>query len=402
MESKDFINRLLHLGEGWEISDILVNENFKEIDIFIKYTNPTGVCPKTNTESKIYDFRATRRFRHLDVFEYKTYLNARIPRVINNKSEVNTIELSWAGERVSYTYLFEYRVIDALKMSKNQTKTADFLDTTFDIVHGIMQRAVARGIERRELEVIRALGLDEKSFSGGQKYFTVLSDPIKKCVLDIIEGRKIEDTEELLTWTLSPQQLDKVWFVTMDMWKPYMKAVEEVIPQADILHDKFHTAKYLNKAVDGVRKEEVKKHVILKSTKYMFLKNKKKWTDAQTLKFKEINQINLTTSKAWQIKENFKGIYNQTSKQSCLTYFEEWYKDTLKIGIKQMIKVADTMLKHLKGIINSAVYELTNSVAENLNSQIQVVKSVARGFANVNAYRNAVLFFHGNLKMYPL
>ena len=65
-----------------------------------------------------------------------------------------------------------------------------------------------------------------------------------------------------------------------------------------------------------------------------------------------------------------------------------------------MIKVADTMLKHLKGIVNAAVTDITNSIAENLNAQIQVVKSIARGYANANSYRNAILFFQGNLKMF--
>lgn len=402
MENKDFFNRILNLGEGWEIKDILINSHFKEIDIFIEYTKATWSCPTSKTECKIYDYRPTRRFRHLDIFEYKTFINGRIPRVINEKLEVNSIELSWAGNRVSYTYLFENRVIEALLMSKNQSKTADFFDTTFDIVHGIMERAVNRGLERRNLDDTLALGLDEKSFGNGQKYITILSDPLRKCVLDIIEGRKVEDTEELLTWTLSPQQLTKVDLVAMDMWKPYMKAVEEVIPNANIIHDKFHTAKYLNKAVDDVRKEEVKKQEVLKNSKYVFLKNKEDWTDKEILKFEDVNQINLVTSQAWQIKENFKGIYNQGSKQRCLIYFKDWYKDNLETGIKQMIKVADTMLNHLKGIVNSAVYEITNSAAENLNSQIQVVKSVARGFANVKGYRRSILFFQGKLNMYSL
>jgi transposase len=144
-----------------------------------------------------------------------------------------------------------------LKISKNQTKTAYFFDTTFDIIHGIMQRAVERGLKQRDLYGISALSLDEKSIKNGQSYITILSDPVKKCVLDIIEGRKTDDTEELLTWTLSPSQLDNIDIVTMDMWQPYMKAVEEIMPQADIAHDRFHTAKYLNKAVDDVRKQEI-------------------------------------------------------------------------------------------------------------------------------------------------
>lgn len=102
------------------------------------------------------------------------------------------------------------------------------------------------------------------------------------------------------------------------------------------------------------------------------------------------------------MKENFKGIYCQHRPQQCLNYFEEWYKNTLESGILQMINVADTLLKHLKGIINAAVYDMTNSIAENLNSQIQVVKSVARGFKNFDGYRNAILFFQGKLEMFPL
>ena len=402
MESKYLLSRLLNFGDDWKVIDILVNEHFKEVDIYLEYSNKQGLCPITNEVSPIYDFRESRRFRHLDLFEYKTYINASIPRVSNKNKAINSIKLSWAGNRASFTYLFESKVIALLKISKNQTKTADFFDTTFDIIHGIMQRAVERGLKRRDLCGISVLSLDEKSIKNGQSYITILSDPVKKCVLDIIEGRKVDDTEELLTWTLSPSQLDNIDIVTMDMWQPYMKAVEEIMPQADIAHDRFHTAKYLNKAVDDVRKQEIINEEILKKTKYIFLKNKENWTELQTLKFNEINQINLATSQAWHIKENVKGIYNQGRKEMCLEYFKQWYEDTLESGIKPMIKVADTLLNHLKGIVNSAVIQITNSVAENLNSQIQVVKSIGRGFKNVVGYRNSILFFQGKLLMYPL
>ena len=338
----------------------------------------------------------------MDIFDYKTFINVRIPRVKNNKSEISTIELSWSGKRVSYTYLFESRVIETLKLSKNQTKTADYFNTTFDVVHGIMTRAVARGLKRRDLNGTLALGIDEKSYGNGQKYITVLSDPITKSVLDIIDGRKTDDAQELLSWTLSPSQLDNILLISMDMWKAYMVAADEVIPNADIVHDKFHTAKYLNKAVDDVRKKEAKEQDILKNSKYVFLKNKENWNDTQNWKFEQINQINLETSRAWKIKENFKGIYSQGEKQLCLDYFKQWYISTLQANIKPMLKVADTMLRHIEGIVNSALTDITNSIAEGINSQIQVVKTVARGFANVEGYRNAILFFQGKLKLFPL
>ena len=119
-------------------------------------------------------------------------------------------------------------------------------------------------------------------------------------------------------------------------------------------------------------------------------------------KFESINSANLVTSKAWLLKENFKGFYLQYTNMACLNYFKEWYSDTIKSGIMNMVKVADTLLKHLDGIIPAAITGYTNSIAENLNSQIQVVKTVGRGFANPNAYRNAILFFQGKLNLFPL
>jgi len=402
MQKEEFITRSLNFGDDWKVTDIRVNTDFKEIDIFLEYTKPTGLFPKTNEVCKIYDYMNSRRLRHLDIFEYKTFINASVPRVINEKSEINSIGLSWADSRVSYTYLFEDKVIETILLSKNQTRTADYFDISFDKVHRIMQRAVNRGLTRRKLDGIYALSIDEKSFKEGHNYLTILSDPINKCVLDIIEGRKTDDVNELITNTLNPQQLNKIELVTMDMWEPFMTAVEAAMPQANIAHDKFHTAKYLNKGVDDVRKQEVKEQEILKNSKYIFLKDKSKWTAKQRNTFEEINQINLTTSQAWHLKENFKGIYEQVTHTTCLNYFEQWYKNTLNTNIKPMIKVADTILKHLKGVVNSALTPITNSIAENLNSKIQVIKSVARGFANFNAYRNAILFFNAKLDMFSL
>jgi transposase len=399
---EELLTDILELGDGWVIKDMKVDRKVKEIDIFIEYTNSTGYFPETKELFNIYDYGSSRRIRHLDLFEYKCYLNARIPRVKNGKLGVRNIVLKWADERVSFSYLFEFRVIEALLMSKNQTKTAEFFDSSFDIVHSIMKRAVERGLLRRNLDGITTISLDEKSFSNGHNYLTILSDPINKRVLDIIEGRKIEDTEQLLTWTLSPKQLENITLITMDMWKAYMAAAKEILPQAAIIHDKFHTAKYLNKGVDEVRKVETKAEILLKNTKYLYLKDPRGWSNEEAFKFEEIDAINLKTSIAWRIKENFKEIYTIGNWYVCKDFFEKWYKNVLESKLKPMIQVADTLLRHLEGILNSAVHSVSNSIAENINSQIQIVKSVARGFANFKGYQNAVLFFQGKLNLFPL
>ena len=181
-----------------------------------------------------------------------------------------------------------------------------------------------------------------------------------------------------------------------------MTAAKEIIPQAAIIHDKFHTAKYLNKGVDEVRKAEVKTEKALKRAKYLYLKDPRGWSNEEAFKFEEIDAINLKTSAAWRIKENFKEIYTIGNWYVCKDFFEQWYKNALESKLKPMIKVADTLLRHIEGILNSAMHSVSNSIAENINSQIQIVKSVARGFANFKGYQNAVLFFQGKLNMAPL
>ena len=402
MENKNLIESLLNFGNNWKVNDIQLNHSFKEVDIIIEYIGKKGVCPTTKETCNIYDFRPIRRLRHLDIFDYKTFINVRIPRVKNKKSQISTIDLDWADKRVSYTYLFEGIVIKLLLASKNQSKTAEFFDISFDIIHSIMCRAVKRGMLSRNTAGVLAICLDEKSIKSGHKYVTVLSDPINQRVLDIVEGRDEDSTSGLITWTIHPDELENVQLAVMDMWKPYMNSVKETLLNAEIVHDKFHIAKYLNDGMDQVRRAEVKQELCLKKTKYIFLKNPDKWTYSQSVKFDEIKRINTKTSRAWEIKENFKGFYEQTNINQCLSFFKKWYEDVLLSGIKNMIKVADTILNHLEGVVNASLKGITNSYAENLNSQIQVVKTVGRGFANADNYRNSILFYYGKLQLFPL
>lgn len=105
MESKEFLERLLNFGGDWSINDIIINNDLKEINIFLKYNKPNGLCPVTNSLCKIYDFNESRIFRHLDLFDFNVYINARIPRVINNSNEVNTIKTGWSGDTPIYLNL---------------------------------------------------------------------------------------------------------------------------------------------------------------------------------------------------------------------------------------------------------------------------------------------------------
>jgi len=46
----------------------------------------------------------------------------------------------------------------------------------------------------------------------------------------------------------------QVEIVSMDMWKPYRRAFQTVLPQARIVVDKFHVVRMANEALEKIRK----------------------------------------------------------------------------------------------------------------------------------------------------
>src|SRR5580658_7130729 len=74
--------------------------------------------------------------------------------------------------------------------------------------------------------------------------------------------------------------------ICMDLWASYANLVREHAPQAQILFDRFHIVKYLNEAVEQVRRSEMrrlsrKEKVPFKRSRWLLLKNPWNLSDDQ-------------------------------------------------------------------------------------------------------------------------
>src|SRR6266446_6236865 len=121
---------------------------------------------------------------------------------------------------------------------------------------GTLERAGKRGLQRRQADPVRHLGVDEKAFRKGHKYMTVVNDLTRGRVLYVAEDRKQQSLDGF--WgTLTDAQRQAIEAVAMDMWDPYVTSVQEHVADADkkIVFDKFHIAQHLSQAVDQVRRK---------------------------------------------------------------------------------------------------------------------------------------------------
>ena len=408
MEDKALYSQILGIQPPWEIVDIDLDMKQERIDIFVEWPVHTDApCPVCEKEvlCKVHDRRKERVWRHLDTCQMKTFIHSHIPRVKCPHHGIKTIHINWANEMVRFTHLFERLAIQMLKSSANRSQTAKVLRVSWDELNRIMSRAVDRGLSRRKNEFILSIGMDEMSFLSGHRYVTVMTDIQGKRVIDVAENRD-KDAVDTLWQELSDEQRKNVQSVCMDFWKAYISGALRHVPQADIVYDRFHVTKHLNEAVDKVRKKEhremrQKKDTSLSGTKYLWLKNPENWTAKDEDRYAVLSENQLAVGRAWNRKELFRGFWSLTTINEAEAFFKRWYFSATHSRLKPIIEVAKMLKRHIEGLLTWIKHHITNGLAEGLNSKIQQIKSIARGFRDFNNYRIAILFHLGGLDMIP-
>jgi transposase len=396
-----FFDKLLNFGYNWKVDRVSINE-LNEIDIFLKFDLASYKTEHIETYEFVHDYSKLRRWRHLDIMQYKTFISAKLPRIKHNNSKIKSIEIPWGQSGKHHTELFEKFAIDLLLATKNQTKTAELLRCGFNLVNKIMHNATARGLKKRDSNAVyKQLSLDEKSFKKGHDYVTVLSNQEEGIILDVVKDRTKKATKELLNNTLNEYQISKVETVSLDMWKAYNTAVDEILPKAKKVHDRFHLIKYLNEAIDNVRKREVKKNKVLRDSRYAMLKNRFNLTEKQHFKFEEVLRANTKVGYVWGLKESFKSLFGCEDYDEAFKRLSDWNSFVLWEAIPELTKVAKMFSNHTRGVCNALVEKASNAMAERLNGKIQLIKTVGRGYRKFQNFRSAILFFNGGLELYP-
>ena len=270
-----------------------------------------------------------------------------------------------------------------------------------------MERAVERGMDRRVLDKLETVGMDEKSFLRGQSYASILYDldTNNTRVLDMMEGRDAE-TAEFLWETLPETVREKIQALCLDMSGIYKDVADVMVPQATVVHDRFHVSKHLNEAVDKVRRREAKTLAAdnddrLKRTRQLFLFNPENLPANRVAEFDALKKSDLKTARAWAIKESFRAFWQCRTVQEAEGVFNKWYAWATRCRLHEIKAVAKMLKRHLQGLLNFVLFPITNSVAEGFNSKIQAIKADARGFRNFLNYRTRILFFCGKLDLFP-
>lgn len=405
MRDTELYARILGVERPWRVSRVDLQLTGGDVEVFVEHESKKLACPECGQPASGYDTRQ-RRWRHLDTCQYRTILVAEVPRVRCSEHGVKTVRVPWSEPGSSFTALFEALVIDWLRAA-NTKAVAQRLGLTWDQVDGVMQRAVRRGLARRELAVPRALGVDETSFQKRHEYVTLVADLGRGVVQHVADGRGKAALSAYYE-RFSEEDLTEVESVAMDMWGPYIAATLAAVPEAEtkIAFDKFHVAMHLGRAVDTVRRQENRAlrelgDDTLAGTRHLWLYHPDHLPEGRLVQLSELVRKALKTSRAWMLKELAMEMWDAKDRHSAREIFAAWYSWAIRSRLEPIKRVARMLKRHLEGVLNAIDSGVTNARLEGINTVVQGLKRAARGFRNRDRFRTAIYFHLGGLDLYP-
>jgi transposase len=402
MDTKTW-EQLLGVKAPWRVTGMDLNVEMKEVVVKVE-------CDRTewcNTQRRLHIHGwEKRRWRHLDLWQCKTIIEAEVPRLLNPAT--GTTEMAavpWAEGLSRWTRLFEARAIEVLQHTRSISDGSRLLRLGWGACDSIMRRAVERGLQRRTIEQLRLVGIDEKSFRKGQDYIALMTDLLGARVLEVVQGAGQKEVSSL--WQALPEeQRAQVQAAAMDRGKSMIAGTRAAVPQAAIVHDRYHISAEQNRAVDTVRRAENKKLMAegdhtLKGTRYSWLSGLDKLGDAAFANFETLVKINLKTSRAWELKTTFESFWLQADREDARAFFKKWKNRAVRSRLAPFVALAKSLTASLPELLNYFVHRISNAMSEGFNSVIQQIKAAARGFHNFANYRSRILFFCGKLDLKP-
>ena len=257
---------------------------------------------------------------------------------------------------------------------------------------------------------LKRLGIDEIThLKGGKNYAAVLVDLEQKKPIALLEKRNKEVLTEYLRG-LGSELLNQIEEVSIDLWVPYKSVVEEMMPNAQVVADRFHVMKQVNEELDYRRKTEKKKAEKIKNktererqisgikeSKYPLLKKKEDLNEKEKSKLSFLKEVMPELMNMYDKKEKFRDIFeSQITGDEAFWQLVEWTESSYK----DFPKSCQTIKRWIGEILAYFDNRTTQGAVEGINQKIKLIKRRAYGLNNFANFRRRVLLnWHFSLNL---
>ncbi|MCH3949962.1 MAG: ISL3 family transposase [Acidaminococcus sp.] len=259
----------------------------------------------------------------------------------------------------------------------------------------------------------RFLAIDEFAIHKGHTYATCVMDLATGYILWVGRGRAIADFEHFFK-EYDQTKLTEVKAVAMDMNASYNKLVQEHLPQAKVVYDRYHMQAQFGKEVLGVVRldearmhrdkardmqealkdasnedkpvlkerisEEKKNYRTLKKVRWPLLTNEDKLNPKGKEALQDIFAEHEDLAICYSMKEEMIALYELRDYDKALAGWKRWFEAALGSGIPALVRFAKIKLPRIDGLVNHALYPINTGKLEGFNNKIKVAKRRAYGY----------------------
>jgi len=407
MTPEKLFHELLGLGLNWEVIDSRFDREKSTVVLEIRETEriwESQRCPKEGGFVFCYDHTEELVWRHLNVFQHSCEIRCQLPRgKCRQCGHIYRVRPPWEGLSMHFTKEFEAYAL-LLMREMPMAKVGEVMGESDTRLWRMLFKHVDAAYAEADFSNVCCVGVDEMSVRKGHEYVSVFADLVAKRVLFGTEGKDKE------TWRAFVEALEKhnghrhsITQVSMDMSVAYEAGVKESCRNAQIVFDKFHVVANVSKAVDQVRRAELRlggKGVweSLNKSQWLWRKNPENLSAEEQDRLGKIKEKNLCTAKAYQMFLVLQAIDKSPTATVAQRRFKVWCRWVRWVArfhksllFASMIKVAQMVENHLAGMLAHWKWGLTNAFMEGLNSVFSAVKRKARGFRS-STYLITILY----------
>lgn len=301
-------------------------------------------------------------------------------------------KLAWIRER--FTKRFAEQITRLTAITTNQ-EAGWYLGLDDEKVYRI-DRKMLEEAARHKLEPVPApthMSVDEVAWQKWHRYVTNVVDIDKRKVIWNDDGRGKEVLDGFYK-ALGKKNSKKIKAVASDGARGYIASTKEHAKHALIVRDHFHVKKYLNDAMDTVRKQELqtarsqknKELTAMLHCNKRFILMQNKVTDKKRDLLEKLAQLNQGVYQALLLKEQFLSIYSAGDRSTAWANLKAWIVAALQCGLPSFEELGRKLFRKRHYVLNYFICKITTSVSEGINNKIKRLKRMAYGYRDVKYF----------------
>lgn len=280
------------------------------------------------------------------------------------------------------------RIISAWASHTPATHIAAMYEISDSTVRLYDKDVLAAQLPPPDFDHLRTLLIDEKSIRKGHNYLTIVLNGDTGELLYMKEGRKRETIDGFFQ-QLSDEQKARIEAVGIDRAGAYQSAVEEALPRAAIVYDRFHLMMNLNQAVDEVRREQWRQATqsqrqVIKGSRYLLLAHGENLDEQGEESLSQLLSLNESINIAYQLKEQFKTIFTYQREGWAKRALSKWCHLAQASGLASFQRLARGFSRHSQRVCAFVKHRLTSGKIEGFNNLVSRVVHRACGIRDLD------------------